>query len=279
MIGDLWIYIEEESCRVLTEPCATREIEEALEKYIFISDVTLENHTESCGMLSVFGPRSAVLVRTILGDPPASRENFHHVNRNFHGAPVLIARSDYTGEDGFDLLAPVDVLESLWMAFTAGASGTSALPVGWDALEVLRVEAGVSRFGQDMDHDTIPLEAGIEARAIDFHKGCYIGQEVIARVAHRGHVNRKLVGLRLSQGPVPARNDPILQEGKRVGEITTAVLSPLFGPIALGYVQRNLARPGGNFLVRGLPAETVDLPFYSRAAQRSTVPQDAAASR
>jgi len=275
MLGDLWIYVCEEDCLILTEACAAQTIAQTLEKYILMSDVSLENQTESHGVLSIFGPHSAHLVRTLLGELPAGAKKWKHVSRIFHGSPILIARNEYTGEEGFDLLAARDVLGNLWSTLRQEVSGMSALPIGWDTLEILRVEAGIPRFGQDMDKETIPLEAGIEASAIDFHKGCYIGQEIISRAAHRGHVNRKLIGLKLSPGCLPATGDTILREGTRAGEITTAVSSPRFGPIALGYIHRDLAATGENFLVGGLSAQTVDLPFYSRMAESPTSPRNA----
>src|SRR5258707_12007550 len=108
--------------------------------------------------------------------------------------------------------------------------------------EAIRIEAGVPRFGRDMNEDTIPLEAGIEARAISFTKGCYVGQEVVIRVLHRGHgrVARKLVGVRLSGDRVPADGAAIRSGDREIGHVTSAAFSPsLNAPSALGYVHRD----------------------------------------
>ena len=115
-------------------------------------------------------------------------------------------------------------------------------------VEALRIEGGVPLFHRDMDEETIPLEAGIESRAISFTKGCYVGQEVIVRVLHRGHgrVVRKLVGLRLdSTGDrVPLRGARLLSGDREIGSITSAAVSPQLGVIALGYVHRDFVAAG-----------------------------------
>jgi folate-binding protein YgfZ len=115
-----------------------------------------------------------------------------------------------------------------------------------------------------MDEETIPLEAGIESRAISFTKGCYVGQEVIIRVLHRGHgrVARKLVGLTLGGGPVPARGTTLQAEGRDIGTITSAAFSPgRQSPIALAYVHRDYAIPGTAVTVAGAPAAVTAMPF------------------
>jgi aminomethyltransferase len=114
-----------------------------------------------------------------------------------------------------------------------------------DALEALRIEAAVPRWGVDMDENTIPNEAGLEKRAINYDKGCYIGQETIARIKTYGHVNRRLVQVALTGQDVPARGDKFVAEGRDVGQVTSAVFSSRLGkPLALGYVRREFATAG-----------------------------------
>ena len=112
-------------------------------------------------------------------------------------------------------------------------------------LETLRIEEAVPKWGADMDENTIPNEAGLEARAISYDKGCYIGQETIARIKTYGHVNRRLVQIAIAGESVPARGDKILAEGREVGQVTSAIRSSRLGkPLTLGYVRREFAMAG-----------------------------------
>jgi aminomethyltransferase len=125
-----------------------------------------------------------------------------------------------------------------------------------EALEALRIEAGVPRWGVDMDENTIPNEAGLENRAINHGKGCYIGQETIARIKTYGHVNRRLVQLALTGQDVPARGDKIVADGREVGQVTSAVFSSRLGkPLALGYVRREWAATGVTLKWNNQPVE------------------------
>ena len=124
--------------------------------------------------------------------------------------------------------------------------------------ECVRIEAGIPRFGVDMDGDTIPQEAGINDRAVSFTKGCYVGQETVARLFYKGKPNRHLRGLRLSR---PAEHGHAIALGEReVGRVGSACVSPTHGPIALALVRRE-ASPGDTVDVEGAPAEVVELPF------------------
>jgi folate-binding protein YgfZ len=133
--------------------------------------------------------------------------------------------------------------------------------------ETLRLEAGVPLFGRDMDEETIPLEAGIESQAISFTKGCYVGQEIIIRVLHRGHgrVARKLVGLTLDGDIAPANRATIRSGDRDVGIVTSAMMSPtLKRPIALGYVQRDFVEAGTKLTIAEGMAIVTALPFVAR---------------
>src|SRR6185369_11438569 len=143
---------------------------------------------------------------------------------------------------------------------TAALLTAGAAEVSLEAVEILRIEAGRPRFGAEMGSETMPAEAGIVEQAVSFTKGCYIGQETVARLHYRGKPNRHLRGLRLD-GPV-ADGDPITFDGRDVGRIGTAVVSPAQGPIALAVIRRE-AEPGSRVAVgeAGLGAAVVALPF------------------
>jgi folate-binding protein YgfZ len=183
--------------------------------------------------------------------------------------PVLGIRRDDIGVPGFDLLIGIDRAGSLSQA----VRDQGALEVDPDVVEVSRVEGGRPIFGRDMTEETIPLEAGIEDRAISFTKGCYVGQEIIIRVLHRGHgrVARRLVGLTMDPAAeVPAAGDRVRSAERDIGTVTSAVRSvALDRPIAMAYVQRDSAEPSTEVSVvsRGtlVPGSVVPLPFTSTA--------------
>jgi folate-binding protein YgfZ len=169
--------------------------------------------------------------------------------------------SDDLGVPGFDLLVPAERADDLERELDAAG----AVPVSLDILDVTRIEAGVPKFLVDMDTTTIPLEAGIEDRAISLTKGCYVGQEVIIRVLHRGggRVAKKLVGIRPRQEV--ARGDRVWSGDREIGVITSAVVSPRFGPIALGYVHRDFTSVATSVEVQTadgkVPASVTAVPF------------------
>jgi folate-binding protein YgfZ len=222
--------------------------------------------TESTVQLGVFGPRAREIVARVLGvDPPVAEDA--HVEASFGGAPVLAAATRYVGlEDGFDLIAPAEAADTLWTAL----ADAGARPVGLGAIETLRIEAGRPRYGADLTEEVIPTEAyeetGLMQRAVSFGKGCYTGQEVIVRIAHRGHVNKHLRGLRLGDAPAPSPGARLVsaETGKDVGWLTSVAHSPMLGQtVALGYVRREV-EPGATVRVGsadGAAATVVRLPF------------------
>ena len=184
-----------------------------------------------------------------------------------------MVRRDDLSDLGFDLLIDTAHLEGLAQALREAG----AVDVDPAVAEICRIESGRPIFGKDMAEDTIPLEAGIEDRAISLTKGCYVGQEIIIRVLHRGHgrVARRLVGLMLDPGAaVPAPGSAIRAGDREIGTITSAALSPALGrPIALGYVHRDFVEPGTAVTVadagRSSPALTTRLPFVSSTLDAS----------
>jgi folate-binding protein YgfZ len=170
---------------------------------------------------------------------------------------------------GFDLFVPTNSLGAVADKLIAAAKSVGGRAGGWEALELARIEAGIPRFGPDMDENNIPLECGIEARAVSYSKGCYVGQEVINRIHSIGHVNKELRGLRLADDvkSLPVKGDKLFHEGKEVGYVTSAVKAPaLNANIALGYVRRE-ANAVGTELTLASAGETkatvAGLPFVA----------------
>ncbi len=244
------------------EPGYARPAKTFLEKYVISEEVEISDCTQELGLLRLIGPKVPLAIDDAWGPgiPEPAENRIERVE--FEGEPVWIIGSDVWKGLGVDLLTTRAKLPALleWLLERGAASGLH--PAGFDALEILRVEAGVPRLGQDMDEHTIPLEANL-VRAISYDKGCYIGQEVIARATFRGHVNRKLTGLVLGTELPPPRAE-LSRGDKKVGWITSAVRSPSKERvIALGYVHRDSLEPGTALEVAGYPAGAVvrALPF------------------
>ncbi|HST59609.1 MAG TPA: glycine cleavage T C-terminal barrel domain-containing protein [Longimicrobium sp.] len=226
--------------------------------------------TDDVVQIGVYGPRAREMLTSVLGtEIPALAEDAF-VEPDFRGATLLVAATREAGlEEGFDVFVPAAVAAELWTALR----DAGARQAGFGAIETLRMEAGRPRYGIDLTEETIPTEAyesaGLMTRAISFNKGCYTGQEVIVRIAHRGHVNRHLRGLRLGDAPAPGPRTPLIhpETGKEVGWATSAAFSPLLGEtIALGYVRREV-QPGMQVRIGaadGAAADVVDLPFERR---------------
>ncbi|MGH9312907.1 MAG: YgfZ/GcvT domain-containing protein [Vicinamibacterales bacterium] len=260
MIADL-IVLELGDRMLLLVPAARREAVVAqIDASIFSEDVTMEDEAGLFEHVGVDGPRAAdVIARVVVPGPSASVSLYGSTHASFRGAAVITARTDWLGIPGYDLFVEVHAAAALRDALAA--AGAPAAESG--AAEIVRVESGRPRFGADMDEHTIPLEAGIEDRAISFTKGCYVGQEIIIRVLHRGggRIARKLVGLTLDREAAPGT--PVLANGRETGRLTSVVRSPALGrAIALGYVGRDLAEPGTNVdLSGGGIAVVTKLPF------------------
>jgi folate-binding protein YgfZ len=235
---------------LLTLPASvTPSIREHLDRFIFAEDVQVLDVSESRAQLGVYGPR-ALDVITRAG--PAA------------GPDAAVLGSDEAGIDGYDVF--VDRVSAGRVREALVNAG--AVPVAAADVDTVRVERGRPRWGADMDTETIPLEAGLEDRAISRTKGCYVGQEVIVRVIDRGHgrVARRLVGLAFDpSAAVPSAGSQIVSANRDVGRVTSAVWSPaLARPIALAYVHRDFAEPGTKVSVAGVSAVTAELPFVGQ---------------
>lgn len=267
MIADLWVY-ELGDVIILT---VLREVKDTilgkLDQFIFSEDVQLGDVTDTFAAQCLVGPQATSVLSRALGIPEATFATLPahgNLRASFNGQPAVVLRVTDFGEPGYDVLVEAALAAMLRTAFRdAGVAEVDAA-----AAETLRIEAGIPKFHQDMNEETIPLEAGIESRAISLTKGCYVGQEVIIRVLHRGHgrVARKLVGLTFTNDAPPARGDSIQAEGRDIGEVTSAAWSPaLQRPIALAYVHRDFIAPGTIVAVDGHRAEVTKLPFVPRA--------------
>lgn len=211
------------------------------DKYLIMEDVQVIDDTGQFGLLSLQGPRALQVLHEVWSIQPESAEHEWTTVR-WEEATVTILRADRTGLGGYDLLLPIEHSATLWKRL---AESAVVVPVGTDAMEIVRIESGIPRIGRDLTSDNIPIEA--EAYdAISYTKGCYLGQEVIARLqAHGNHVSQKLMGLRISGDTVPAPGDELRNAEKTVGHVTSAVWSPTYKrPVAMAMIRRGAIQPG-----------------------------------
>ena len=221
-----------------------------LDQFVFSEDVRLGDLGETFAKLCVAGPAAAQVVATVIGPASglfeadlAAWPEFRNARASVASQVVLVAATREPGLRGFDLYIERPHAELLHAALVNAGAG-----VGDDAtFEVLRIEGGRPAFGVDMEADTIPLEAGIEDRAISFTKGCYPGQEVVIRVVHRGggRIARRIAGVRVSGEAVPVRGDIVRSGEREAGRVTSAAWSPRAnGVIALAMLHRDFQAPG-----------------------------------
>ncbi|NIR44522.1 MAG: aminomethyl transferase family protein [Gemmatimonadetes bacterium] len=227
---------------------------------------TFENVSESLAQIGLYGPQAAAAaVELTGGEPPAGTHGCREMDLD--GGPALIVRERRLPVDGIELTVLSAGLGVLAERALAACEALGGRPAGLEALDVLRVEAGLPAYGRDMDERVLAQETGLED-AISHDKGCYLGQEVVARIHFRGHVNRTLRGLEFDDETADA-GAALRDDDKQVGQVTSSVESPDLGPIGLGYVRREVepgARLGwsagdreGEATVRALPFRLGDL--------------------
>jgi folate-binding protein YgfZ len=248
MESDLNVYCLADELLLDFEPGLSGRVTQRLESFIVADDVQVMNVAPHYGLLSVQGPRSAELVKQLELFPEIPSAQYG-ICKAVHSqlGELYLSRNARLAGDGFDLFIPTAATPEVAEKLFAAGKSMGSRPVGWQAFETNRIEAGMPRFGLDMDDHNLPQECGIEDRAVSYSKGCYIGQEVLNRVHTMGHVNRALRVLELGLEPKtpPCKGDKLLHEGKEVGFVTSAAHSArLRTNIALGYVRREVDKPG-----------------------------------
>ena len=259
-----------------TDAVTREQIVKTLGRFTLAGDFRITDVTNETALLSIQGARAVEIVRHVLGEDAAKVERGSIFNASRNSESIRVIRATHTAEDGFDLFTSASASASLWDAFVqAGARA-----VGHDALEVLRIEAGVPRYGVDMDETKVVLETGLDD-AVSFTKGCYVGQEIIARIHFRGHVAKRLTGIALEDTEAEVQRDDKVQtaEGKEIGWVTSAARSPRLNRwLALGYIKYDYLQPGTPVrIMRGdveYNAQVTELPFvrgswYEQGAENS----------
>ena len=249
----------------LDVPAHRREaVRDGLEHHIVADDVELAVDEAWSPLVALEGPDAVRTLHALSGEAVDDLEPFAHREIRIQEHQARVAAVSHTGESGYLLFGAVEIGAALWeRCREAGATA-----VGMCALDVLRLEAGIPWYGCDMDESFLISEVGLET-AISYKKGCYLGQEVVERVASRGQVQRKLIGLLCEGRTAPPRDAKLIREGEEVGWITSAVWSPARkSVIALGYARRGCWDPGSEVAVGEMQvaARIVPLPFYVRPA-------------
>jgi folate-binding protein YgfZ len=245
-----------------TEATSTERVLKTLERFTLAGDFRVKDLTEEIALISVQGQGAGDVVRLLFGEEASRLDRGRVGPLNWKDRPLHFIRASHTAEDGFDFYVSAADGASLWDAFL----NSGARPVGYEALDILRIEAGVPRYGVDMDETNVVLEA-VADDAVSFTKGCYVGQEIIARIHWRGHVAKKLTGLRFDDvGETKAGDKIATADAKEIGRLTSITFSPQLGAlIALGYVKYDYLAPGTAVRVLAseseLAAHVVEFPF------------------
>ncbi|HEY6232441.1 MAG TPA: aminomethyltransferase family protein [Pyrinomonadaceae bacterium] len=247
-----------------TEAATHNAVLKSLERFTLAGDFHVTDVTGQTAMLSLQGRGARDIVRAVLGERAAVSSNQVVQIGWPQGSDVVVHswRATHTAEEGFDLVIPAAEAGKLFEA----CKNAGARPVGYEALETLRIEAGLPRYGVDMDETNIVTETALDD-AVSYTKGCYVGQEIIARIKYRGHVAKKLAGMKFEKTVPVAKGMAIRStDGKEIGRITSATISPALAcTIALGYLKYDYLAPGTAVnVVTGeadLEARVCELPF------------------
>ena len=262
ILNDMRVLCTEEYLLLDVEPEQAAFVTETLDKFLIMEKCRIENVTATTGQAFIGGERaSEMLIRAGVTVEDGWREGR---NRTHEG--LLVAATHLLSVPGFDIYGEPSAVSAFMESVKAAAAQASVTlePVEPAFLEPLRIEAGVPRFGADMDDRVLAPEIGQKERAISYRKGCYIGQEIVARIDARGHTNRIFSGFILAEGDAPAPETPVMAEDKEVGRITSAALSPKMGvTLALGYIRNEQAVPDTTVSIGGRSARVSELPFVA----------------
>ncbi len=243
----------------------------ALRKFLLYGiKAKMENCAESWGLLLVSGPKACATVNAAFGVEMSDLKPVSAVTAHIGGHSAYVLRTEETGEDDLELLLPVDTISSAWERLMEAGEAYGIKAFGGRARESLRIEAGLPKAGPDLNEDIVPPEANLEGKAFSLNKGCYPGQEVVARMDTYGSVRRKLVGLVVKDSTIPPHGAKLFSGDREVGWISSATHSPqLNAVIAFGFPLRDFTVPDTALTVE-IEGKKHDvtvkaLPFYTRA--------------
>lgn len=242
-----------------TEAATHQTVLKLLDRFTLAGDFRVADLTSETTTLSVQGRKAAEVIAAAIGEQASNIERQEAVcAQQNNGQTTTVIRATHTAEDGFDLFVDANDAQQVRDSLIAGG----AKPINEETAETLRIEAGIPSYGVDMDETTIVTEANLED-AVSFTKGCYLGQEIIVRIKHRGHVAKKMTGIALEKESELENSAQIFSaEDKEIGRLTSSTFSPRLGrTIALGYVKYDFLSPGTDVRVQSKRGKVAELPF------------------
>lgn len=256
---------------VVANASNTAAVSEALATRLAGFRAVLDDRSLATGLVAIQGPRAAAILAPLTDVALGDLHNYTVAEGHVSGVPALVARTGYTGEDGFEVFVDVAATPTVWDALLAAGKGEGALPAGLGARDTLRLEAGMPLYGNELSADATPFEAGL-GRVVHFDKeGDFVGRAALAKADAEG-ARKRLVGLVVRGRGIARHGYEILSGDRKIGAVTSGTMSPTLGvPIAMGYVTPSEAEPGTIVDVdirdQRIPAEVVPLPFYRRPAE------------
>ncbi len=240
VLGHVFVFCQADSLVIDTVPGQSSALLAHLDRYLIREDVQLHDRSDQWSELLVSGTESPRVLESLMGDEPP-QQPMSHSTTAIRGAEVRVCYSQFSGKHSYFIRCAATVLQSVMQALEAGG----ATKCGADAMDIARIETGSPLYGRDITERNLPQEVGRDDPAISFVKGCYIGQETVARIDALGHVNWLLVGVKFTGDEVPTSGTELSRDEKVVGHVTSAAFSPrLNTPIALAYVRRGSTEAG-----------------------------------
>lgn len=262
ILAELEAYIFPDRIRIVTYAMIRGQTFATLDKFIIMDDATLTDRTGEIGAIALEGPRTAEVLASLGAPAVDALSELSFLEVEISGVRCELVKRSPGGISGAEIVASTNDLPRLWQVILEAVRKFGGGPVGYEALNVLRLEAGIPWFGYDFDSTVIPQEAALENSHVSFTKGCYTGQEIVERVRSRGHVNRKRVGVAFRGREVPAPKTPLLASGVEVGYVTRAGFSyALERPIGMAYLRSEQNSLGARVSYSGGEAEVIALPL------------------
>lgn len=236
VLADMYVHNLGDRLLLDTGESPSNRLKSTLDQFVITEDVRIEDSTDELLLLSLQGPKAADMIRQVLRTDVATLPRI----ANQALGPSVIINHDRTGQGGYDIVVPRNESEYVWQAFIL----QGVQPVGTEALDILRLEAALPKYGVDLDENTLVLEAGLKD-AISFTKGCYMGQETVARATFIGRVNKRLAQLQAKASHGLGSGARLYGDNKEAGVVTSSAYSPASsGVVGLGYVQKDFAKEG-----------------------------------